>query len=306
MKPLALSTMYAQQDRFTDGADFARYAAEAGYEAIEISHSTPESKFSQIIEAAVLPIISVHQPAPAALHSDGRANGKLNLASSDPDEREAAVHFARQSIEWAARVGATRVVVHLGQVTEQDGQFEEELQMRRMFDAGQADTDGYSALRNEAILRRRIACEPHLDAARTSLLQLVETARPRGVTVGLENRYHYHEIPQPGEYEYLLEGLDNSEAGYWHDVGHAEVLHRLGFIDRLAWLTPLGDRCVGAHLHDVKGIGDHRSPGDGDVNWDYIVKGVRHLDWFTLEINQYQSDERVFGAREFLAKLALG
>ena len=42
MKPLALSTMYAQQDRFADGAVFARFAAEAGYDAIEISHSTRE------------------------------------------------------------------------------------------------------------------------------------------------------------------------------------------------------------------------------------------------------------------------
>ena len=90
MKPLALSTMFAQQDRFADGAAFARFAAEAGYDGIEISHSTSEAKLRQILDANVLPVTSVHQPAPLR-HADGRGNSHLNLASLDPVEREAAV-----------------------------------------------------------------------------------------------------------------------------------------------------------------------------------------------------------------------
>ena len=65
------------------------------------------------------------------------------------------------------------------------------------------------------------------------------------------------------------------------------------------------DRCVGAHLHDVLGIGDHRAPGDGDVDWGYVVEGVGHLPGFTLEINQWQPDEAVKGAIPFLASIGL-
>ncbi len=305
MKPLALSTMYAQQDRFDDGAAFARYAAEAGYDAIEISHSTLEPKLQQILDANGLPVTSVHQPAPYVRMADGRGNSHANLAAIDEHERGIAVAYAGASIAWAARIGATRVIVHLGQVSDVAEQFEQELEMRRMFDSGRAAEPRFAELRQEAVERRARDAEPHLAAARRSLVELVETARPHGIAIGLENRYHYHEIPQPLEYEPLLAGISLDEAGYWHDTGHAEVLHRLGFNDRHQWLDLHSKRCIGAHLHDVLGIGDHRAPGNGDVDWSYITAGLQHLPSYTLEINQHQSDEAVRGAPAFLESVGL-
>jgi sugar phosphate isomerase/epimerase len=305
MKPLALSTMFAQQPRFEDGAAFARFAAAAGYDAIEISHSTPSAKIAGIRVAAVLPITSVHQPAPYERLPNGRGNPSLNLAALDDAERRAAVAAAARSIDLAAEVGARRVVVHLGHVGEPTEQFEEELALRRAFDAGERIGPRVASLRTALCSRRAADAEPHLAAARRSLEDLVALARPRGITIGIENRFHYHEIPHPDEYAFLLEGFDPQEAGYWHDVGHAEVLHRLGLIDRDAWLSRWSTRCVGAHLHDVEGIGDHRSPGDGDVDWAPIVRGLGHLDSFTLEINQYQPDERLRQAPEFVASVGL-
>lgn len=305
MKPLALSTMYAQQDRFADGAVFARFAAEAGYDAIEISHSTREDKLRQILEANILPVTSVHQPAPWVRHSDGRGNSHCNLASIDAAERDLAVAFARTSIDWAAEIGVNRLVVHLGQVSDVAEQFPEELEMRKMFDSGRAAEPRFTELRDVSVEKRRADAEPYVAAARKSLLELVAIAAPRGVTIGLENRYHFHEIPHPHEYDQLLQGLDLDQAGYWHDTGHVEVLHRLGFLDRHTWLTANASRVVGAHLHDVMGIGDHRSPGDGDVDWGYITAGLRQLPGYTLEINQHQRDEQVKAAPEFLASVEL-
>jgi len=304
-KPLALSTMYAQQDRFEDGDVFARYAAEAGYDAIEISHSTRQDKLEQILAAGALPVTSVHQPAPWAQYRDGRGNSHLNLAAIDEAERQAAVDYARLSIDWAARIGASRLVVHLGAAWDQDGMFPEEYEMRRMFDSGRSPEERFHELREAAVARRRTMAEPCLEAARRSLLELVHAAEPARIVIGLENRYHYHEIPHPAEYGLLLDGLVNEQAGYWHDTGHAEVLHRLGFIDRHAWLPVLSSRTVGAHLHDVLGIGDHRAPGDGDVEWSYITAGLDHLAAFTLEINQHQSDALVLAAPAFLQTVGL-
>lgn len=305
MKTLALSTMFAQQPRFADGAAFARFAAEAGFDAIEISHSTPAEKIAAIRDAMLLPITAVHQPAPYEKLPNGRGNGSLNLAGLEEDERAAAVAAALRSIRLAAEVGAHRVVVHLGHVGSPGEQFEEELALRRAFDSGERSGPRIEALRAALIQRRASLAEPHLAAARRSLGELVAAARPHGIAIGIENRYHYHEIPHPAEYEVVLDGFDLSEAGYWHDVGHAEVLHRLGLIDRLEWLGRWASRCIGAHLHDVNGIGDHRAPGDGDVSWEYIVRGIGHLESFTLEINQHQPDERVRCARQFLSSLGL-
>lgn len=304
-KPLALSTMYAQQDRFADGAVFAKFAAESGYDAIEISHSTDERKIEQILSSGHLPVTSVHQPAPWVVDANGRGNPHFNLASVDPDERRGALAYAKVSIALAARVGASRLIVHLGQVTDVPEMFPEELQMRRMYDSGRAGEARFAELREAAIAKRKGAAEPNVAAGRQSLVELVHEAERHHITIGLENRYHFHEIPQPLEYEELLDGLTLEQAGYWHDVGHAEVLHRLGFNDRNEWLDRLSSRCVGAHLHDVLGIGDHRSPGDGDVDWGYVVAGLRHLPGYTLEINQHQSDDQVRQAIGRLERIGL-
>ncbi len=305
MKPLALSTMYAQQERFADGADFARFAKAAGYEAIEISHSTDATKFQQIVDAGVLPITSVHQPTPRVRLPDGRWNSKPNLASPDEAERRVAIEQALESIAWTARLGVRKSVCHLGAVGDGIEMFEEEFEMRRMFDSGHGAEPRFATLRAQAIARRAEMAEPFVAAARRSLRELVSEASRHGITIGVENRYHFHEIPHPTEYAIVFEGLSPDEAGYWHDVGHAEVLHRLGFLDRHAWLDALSSRLVGAHLHDVEGIGDHRAPGDGDVDWGYIVKGVGHLPAYTLEINQWQPDEQVVAARSFLEGIGL-
>ena len=305
MKPLALSTMYAQQERFADGGEFARYAAAAGYDAIEISHSTTEAKLRQVLEANALPVTSVHQPAPWVRNADGRGNSHCNLASIGDSERGIALDYALKSVEWAGGIGVDRLIVHLGQVSDVPEMFEEEFEMRRMFDSGQADAPRFSELRAAAIARRKREAEPYLTKARESLFALVHACEPHGIAIGLENRYHYHEIPQPSEYDMLLDGLTLEEAGYWHDVGHAEVLDRLGFIVRHAWLDSLSSRCIGAHLHDVLGIGDHRAPGDGDVEWGYLTKGLQHLPGYTLEINQHQPDGLVTGAIEFLESVDL-
>lgn len=305
MKPLALSTMYAQQDRFADGAAFAKYAAEAGYDGIEISHSTDATKFQSIIEAGHLPVTSVHQPSPRSRMSDGRWNSKPNLASPDEAERRVALAHATESLAWAAKIGAKRSVCHLGAVGDQIEMFDEELEMRRMFDSGRSSEPRFAELREAAIARRAATAGRFVAAARRSLVELVRAAEPHGIAIGIENRYHLHEIPHPAEYDIVLEGLDLAQAGYWHDVGHAEVLHRLGCIDRHLWLDRLSSRCIGAHLHDVLGIGDHRAPGDGDVDWGYVVAAIKHLPSYTLEINQHQPDERVTGAPAFLQSIGL-
>lgn len=303
MKPLALSTMYAQQERFQDGAEFARYAKGAGYDAVEVSHSTSREKLEQILVDRSLAVTSFHQPAPWVRRENGRGNSSANLAAVDESERAAALDFARESLAWAARTGATKLVVHLGQVSDVHEQFEEELEMRRLFDSGQAADPRFPELREQAIARRRRESGPYLDAARRSLRDLVAAAEPLGIAIGIENRYHYHEIPHPEEYDWLLAGFAREQAGYWHDTGHAEVLDRLGFIAKRAWLDRLSGRCIGAHLHDVIGIGDHRAPGDGDLDWSYIVDGLRHLPAYTLEINQHQPDEKVIAAIGFLRGL---
>jgi sugar phosphate isomerase/epimerase len=294
----ALSTMYAQHERFENGAEFASFAARLGYDAIEVSHSTPLSKVRQIAGSGRLPVASIHQPAPWEQSFLGMSNADLNLASLDRDEHEEAVHYARRSIELASELGARAVVLHLGhianrQLVDMDGRL-------RLGASPEVFTRG--ALRRSAIELRSAVAEPYVARARAALVELARLAGRLGIVLGVESRLNFHEIPLPTELPVLLDGFDPLLVGYWHDVGHAEVLHRLGYVNREAWFANPSVRCVGAHVHDVRGLVDHRAPGSGDVDWDAHLSHLASLESWTLEINQFEPDEAVSGAPGLLAR----
>jgi sugar phosphate isomerase/epimerase len=295
--------MYAQQRRFADGAVFARYAAALGFDAIEISHWTPEEQAWEIAESGILPITSIHAPAPYRLLKGGILNASLNLAAPDEDARRAAVDEARRSIDLANEVHATAVVVHLGRVG--DAAFEEEGTLTRLIQADSGDADRIEALRQRLVERRAREAGPYLEAARWSLRELVIAAERFGIAIGVENRVRYDEIPLPDEYPALLDGFDPEQAGFWYDTGHGEVLHRLGLVDLGQWLGGTPGPCIGAHIDDVAGVIDHFAPGDGDIDWPALAPLLGHLDRLTLEINQKQPDASIARAREVLRAAGL-
>jgi sugar phosphate isomerase/epimerase len=291
--------MWSQQERFSaDLRQFARVARSLGYDALEVNYVVAREGVEQLLDGATLPIASFHGPSPRVKHGDGRWSDAFNLASTDEAERRQAVAYNAATLEWAARAGACCVVLHLGGVGNQ--MMEPERRLRRLFDSGVREGEEVERLREELRQLRREQEGPYLEAARRSLAELAEEASRWGVTLGLENRYHYHEIPQVEEALALLVPYPPDLVGYWHDVGHAEVLHRLGLVDRERWLHELGPRTIGSHLHDVEGIGDHRAPGRGDVRWDYIARDLPPAALRVFEIDQRQPDDAVAAAIAYL------
>ena len=293
----SLSTMWAQQERFVDDMHaFAEAAQELGYDSIEISHSTPTEQFERLLDGSGATISSIHAPAPL-VRLDGKRNSSLNLAALD-DERDLAIKYTKGSIDHAAKVGAGYVVVHLGGIDSK--MLDSEFKHRKLFDSGTHDGPEVDALISETLERRAELAPPWFEKARESLAELAAYAKERGVAIGLENRLHYHEFPLAEEALELCSDYPADLVGYWHDVGHAEVQARLGYVDKRVWLDTLKDRTLGSHLHDVDGIGDHRAPGNGDVEWDYIAEGLPRSALWVMEINQRQPDADVAGAMAFL------
>ena len=296
---LSLSTMWAQQDRFVaDMHLFVRETLALGYDAIEISHSTATAQFDRLLDYPGVPISSIHAPAPLSRDAGGKANSHLNLASTDDAERREAIEYTKASIDHTRRVGGRYVVVHLGGVG--NAIFDPERELRRLFDAGTRDGAHVEELRARCHQLRAEQAGPWMQKAHQTVRALAAHAESRGIAIGIENRLHYHEIPQPAECADLLAGIAPEVVGYWHDVGHAEVQWRLGLVDKRLWLDTNGPRCIGSHLHDVDGIGDHRAPGHGDVEWDYIAAGLPAAALRVFEINQSQPAEAVAAAIPFL------
>ncbi len=297
MAAYSLSTMWSQ-GRFRSMREFARAALRLGYPNVEISYVVGPEGVEELLECDDVGVLSLHNPVPRVTVADGRSSDALNLASLDEEERRLAVELGRRTLELAAKAGADRVVFHLGGIG--DEHFAEERELRRLYDAGVRAGEQVEALRRRARERRAEAAAPYLAQARRSLAELAEEAARLGVRIGLENRYHYHEIPSVDEALALLAEYPPEVVGYWHDVGHAEVLDRLGLVDKRRWLQELGERCIGAHLHDVDGLQDHRAPGHGTADWDYVARYLPPDALRVFEINQRVPEEQVAGAIAFL------
>ena len=300
--PIALSTMWAVQPRFErDLRTFMERAAELGYEAVEINHSMDAAQIGAILGHGVLPVTNVHAPAPLERHRSLGWNRELDLAAEDEQERGAAVDYTKRSIDCAAEAGAGAVVVHLGAVSRRP--INGDRRLRALY-AGRTSAPAARPAQEAAIVealreRSRLA-PPAVERAGRSLEELVSYGQPRGVAIGLECRLHFHEIPLPEEAAGLLAPYPRSVAGYWHDVGHAEVLHRLGLVERSAWFDLLGERLLGVHISDVAGLRDHRAPGRGDVDYGWLAERLPAQAARTLEIDPGEPDEALRAALEVL------
>ena len=290
--------MWAQQERFADIGRFRQIAAAFGYDAIEVSHSTIEHGLGVLLDEGEIPVLSLHAPTPHRFLEDGRHNGDANLASTDEAHRQLALAETKRTIEHAARAGLRYIVVHLGGVG--DRRSELEVELRRLYESGESSGERWQAA--QAALRRFRSeqAEPHLEQARRSLRRLAEWAAPHGIALGIESRLNYHEIPHPQEAADLLAEYDNGVAGFWYDVGHCEVQSRLGMIEHESWFPAIGDRLIGTHLHDVRGILDHRAPGNGTLDWSQVAANLPPSALRVLEIDQREPEEGVAGAIAFL------
>jgi sugar phosphate isomerase/epimerase len=284
--------------RFTHMAEFATKAKELGFTHIEANASISPQMLSELIEAAV-PISSIHAPCPAVLSSRGIPISSLSLSSLDEDERMEAVSFTKKTIDLAASVRAKAIVLHMGEVP-----IDLNLQDRlyKLCDESHTQTKEYSQDKEELVYQRISQALPYLDAARKSLQELSEYSRQKGIMLGLETRFHFHEIPSMDEMAELLNEVPESLVGYWHDVGHAEVQQQLGFSLHEEWLSRFRDRMVGIHLHDILGISDHQAPGKGDMNWEMVAKYLPPGIVKVCEIGEWNDEEQMQGVVNLLQK----
>lgn len=297
--PVALSTMWAQQAHFAGEGflDFIHIAKAAGYQAIEPSHSSPLQHLDLLARHPILPVLSIHAPAPREQYN-GRWNTAYSLTADDDEERRLALHFHLRTIDFAHELGALYVVVHLGEVGR--GLMPPERRLRELYCAGVHEGEEVERLRREQRRLRAERAPGYLEYARRALAELANYAAAHGVRLGLETRLNFFEIPHPQEAVNLLAPYPADLVGYWHDVGHAEVQHRLGLIDRRAWFEALSDRLIGVHLHDVNGIIDHRAPGNGNVDWPTVARHLPATAARTLEINQNEPEAALGSALSVL------
>ncbi len=300
---LALSTMYLQRWSEADGLEpFLATARRLGFAAIELSHILPSEMLRQLPDAELL-VTTVHHPCPRpAGWRDAHS-----LTSADAVAREQAAAALSETIATAERLGATAVVLHLGQL-EDDAfgtgrrlRFELEARQR----AGRRETDAYGDVLRRFIAWRDALEPPTLERAWAGLRPLLEQARASGIRVGLETGYHPHELPSPAGMAQLLqvaagEGWSDT-VGAWLDTGHVGAQDALGTAPWSDWWTAVGGNWLGTHLHDHVGLRDHLVPGMGVLDFRDLRGRLPAGAAVTLEVDWYFGEDEV---AESLTRLA--
>jgi sugar phosphate isomerase/epimerase len=258
--------------RHTAGDEMLReIKTELGFDSIELGHGIRLSLMpgiQKMFDSGQVRFSSLHNFCPLPVEVMVASPNCYEFSGVSPEERERAVRQTFQTIDFAERLSAPFVVLHLGQVKMQP--ITDRLIM--MTKAGEYLSRGYVRAKLKAVETRERRAPVHLRRVKDCLDRIVEHAASKNVRIALESRRGYEEIPSERELPNLLDQLNSEQVGYWHDFGHSQIKENLGFIDHAEWLRAIGPRAFGCHVQDcVWPARDHEAPFTGGIDFDKLV-----------------------------------
>jgi sugar phosphate isomerase/epimerase len=284
-----------------------REMADLGFDRVELSHGiriTLVPGILKAVEEGVVKVGSTHNFCPLPMGAFQAAPNFFQPSSADSQERDQWQRQTKRSIDFAAQVGATLLVCHLGSVKylwlEPD---------RRMVgyrethpDAVPSGDKAYRALVEKALLKLRRRMPPFWQRTQDCIRSVLDYATDKKVRLGLENRERFEELPVDADFPEFLAGMPApAPVGYWHDVGHAHLKEGMGLVDHRRQLEDNASRLLGFHLHDVDLEGhDHQAIGSGGVDFDMVSQFWRPDHIFVIELSPRVSVE---GVRSSKAKV---
>jgi sugar phosphate isomerase/epimerase len=244
---------------------------EFGLDLIELGHGIRISLIpgiQKVFDAGEVRFSSLHNFCPLPVEVLAASPDCYQFSAAYPQERGRAIKQTFQTIDFAARLGAPFVVLHLGEV-----------KMQPITDplidlakAGKYLSRKYVRLKIKAVQQRERIASTYLQRVKDCLRRVIDYATSKNIRLGLENRRGYEEIPTERELPALLDEMDSPRIGYWHDFGHAQIKENLAFLDHAEWLRAIAPRTVGCHVQDcIWPAQDHQPPFAGDVDLEKLV-----------------------------------
>jgi sugar phosphate isomerase/epimerase len=235
----------------------------------------------EAVEAGEMKISSLHNFCPLPIGVTHAAPNIYQFSAERPREREMALRYTLKTLEFAQRVKAPAVVLHLGSIEMKD--YTERL--LEMVERGGRESVKYAKLCADVAEKLEARKEPFFERTKEVLRKVLAEAESRGIRLGAENRQALEELPLEADFHFLFRDLPSPWLGYWHDTGHAQIKHNLGFIHHPMHLESLSERLVGFHIHDVGFPGhDHYAPGTGTIDFAALRPFVKpeHIRVFEL------------------------
>jgi sugar phosphate isomerase/epimerase len=303
---IGLSTSWLTERESITGEDIVGEMVDLGFRRVELEYRVTETMYRQmrpLILKGRLNVMSIHNffPLPDDIPLARASGDRFLLSSPERETRSLAIRTAIRTIECAEDLGATAVVLHLGEV-------DMEPENERLYDLfknhGLDTPEGRHFL--ECKLKERGEKKgSYLESVLSSLDRLNCEAEKRGILLGVENRYHYHEIPDFEEIGLILKRFSGGSIGYWHDIGHAHALERLGIVEPGSLLQSYGPLNVGVHIHDAIGSDDHRAPGTGEIDFVSLTDGLRCTPIKILEVHKKSDRLQLMRGRDMLKRIGM-
>jgi sugar phosphate isomerase/epimerase len=279
--------------RHTDGGDMLREIVDLGFKRAELGHGIRISLMpgiQEMYDAGKIKFSSLHNFCPLPVEVMGASPDCYQFSAAYGKERERAVKQTLQTIDFAQRLGAPFVVMHLGEVP-----------MKSITDSliklarhGKLLSRQYVRQKIRAVKKREAAAQPYLERARDCLKRVVDYAASKNVKLGVEGRRGYEEIPSERELPALLEEINSPQLGYWHDFGHIQIKENLAFVDHAEWLRQIGPRTFGCHVQDcIWPAQDHQPPFSGDVDLAKLVPLLPRNCVFVWEMSPRKTAEEI-------------
>lgn len=186
------------------------------------------------------------------------------------EDRERALDLTEKTLETAARMGSSRVVVHMGSVPMRS--YTDKLEELTL--AGKIYSREYINMKLEFVEARTKASALYLERACAAIDNLLPLCAHYKVALGVETRSHYEQVPDNAEMMYMMSRYAETPwVGFWHDFGHVQRKANLGLLNHAELLGSIAPRLLGCHVHDVTWPAqDHRVPFTGNsVDFDTLM-----------------------------------
>jgi len=260
-----------------------REIRDLGFEYAELSHGIRISLMPGILDAVKtgeIKISTLHNFCPLPVGIDKPAPNLYEFSSDRERDRQLALKLTLNTFDFAVKTGAQLVVLHFGSMELKDYTGK----LKELLERGKRGTPEFQKVTAEAQAAREAKKKNYYDRSRDMLRELIGEAKHRGLKLGIEIREAVEELPIESDFAALLKEFP-APVFYWHDVGHAQIKHDLGFIDHAKFLAERADRLAGFHIHDVKfPARDHFPPGGGDIDFAALKPFVKpeHIKVFEL------------------------
>ena len=297
---LAISTAW-RSEILDSGKEIVEEILGLGVNTLELEYRVSRSNLKEMepyLRDGRVSVKSLHNIFPLPRHiPKSKANGEfVSLSSPDDQERRSALAYTMKTMEWAKKLGAGAVVLHMGRAP-MDGVmgFLMEAYNRGMT----ATKEGKAFIAEHKETRGRLG-KALLEASLKSLETLAREAQKQGILLGVENRYNIQDFPNLEEFQAIFREFRASPIRYWHDLGHATTQENLGLVAKGELLENFGELLLGVHLHGCRGYHDHYAPGSGEEDYSFLKKFLKPETLRVVETHYRATREELLRGLDFL------